>query len=110
MIIEISKRVVSYYDEKGEWMDGDSRLIEEEHVPNFALADDDRGMIDVIQHLRRIESFEASVDPIPTRVGEWCWLSGRYSHPYENTELETTVRISGTDDITRAIIFAAVTA
>ncbi|MEU7830348.1 hypothetical protein [Nonomuraea sp. NPDC049129] len=110
MLIEANKRTISYYDENGEWMDGDSRLIEEECVPDFTLVDDDRGMIDAIQHLRRMESFESSIHPVSTHVREWDWLTGRYEHPYENTELETTVRIHDTDDITRGIIFAAVTA
>jgi hypothetical protein len=110
MLIEVNKHTVSYYSEAGEWLDGDHRLIEEEYVPDFKLMDDDRGMIDAIQHLRRMESFAASIDPVPNSIGEHNWLTGRYEHPYENTTQETSVYIRDTDDITRAIIFAAVTA
>lgn len=115
MVIEIRRRTVSCYDESGEWMDGDYRVIEEHHTPDIEIDADDieahkSDVLAAIHYPRTMESFESSIDPVPNRIGGHNWLTGRYEHPYENSALETTVRISDTDDITRAIIFAAVVA
>lgn len=112
MRLEVSTITVDYRTEDGEWMDGDRRVIDEGGTEVIDLDPDDAeiyGSADlaVLHHIGRTDVTEASVDPLGQRVPAHVWLSGRYEDPVNGHETETTVRLYGCDEITRAVIFAA---
>lgn len=114
MKIEIHKRVVDYYDENGDWLDGDYRLIYESGTSVFEIDEDDvelygSDVAAAVHYIQREGVQEASVYPIPVSIHEHTWLSGSYQHPYSGHWTETSIWVKECDDIKRSVIFREVT-
>lgn len=114
--IHVSRRDVTPYDESGEWMDGDTRELWDYGTTIDVWSDDAYDGLDgpvawAINRLRRLESFESSMHPIPDHVREHDWLLGYYCHPYDETHTETTAHLYGAwTPEQRAEVFRGVTA
>lgn len=113
MRIQINTQDVDYRDENGEWLDGDSRLIESYPTTYIEIdaTDIDWHGSDVaaaVYFLNREGIEEASMYPVPTSVNEWAWLSGSYTNPYTGVVTEKSAYILDCDDIKRAVIFREV--
>lgn len=111
--IEVHARWVSYHSESGQWLDGDSRLIRE--LPNETHTFDPDDTVDAVtwasQYLRASESWEPSVWPVPSTVGEHTWLSACYEDPHTDEHLESTAYLTGDwTDEQRAEVFRRATA
>lgn len=112
--IEISRRIVTYRDDSGEWMDGSSVELSSEptSVEFFDPTEDfwatpHTWAVDVIG---RTDATEPSSYPIGSTAGLHEWLSGTYTDPYTGHETETTVRLTGDwEEWQRADVFRAVT-
>lgn len=114
MYASIYKRTISGYDESGEWLEGDVREISNDGQvdvePDEFDIEDYGGAIEyLVDYIRKLGAFEASVSSIGDSVREHCWLTATYVHPYHDNEEVTTVRIHECTDAERAEIFRRVT-
>ncbi len=113
--VSIRRQDVSYRDEAGEWMDGDSRDLSasrtsiEEFDPGYD-GDISGGPVDwAVDRIGQTDAYEPSQSPIGDTLGEHNWLSGSYEDPYLDKITETTVYVTGDfSDTDRAEIFKRV--
>lgn len=110
--IEVTKITVSYRDEAGEWMDGDRREIDSPDTQRIEIDADDVelfGSVDLalIHYVRETFANEPSCDPLPKLCPANVWLSGSSGDNCTDEVTETSVRVYGTDEITRGIVMAA---
>lgn len=111
--VEINKRTVTYRDDRGRWLEGNSVELSSEptEVESFDPMDDpwDTPHLWAVHLISTTDVNEASSWPIGGVVSEWEWLSGSYTDPYTGNETETTVRLTGDwDEYQRAAVFNAV--
>ena len=112
--IEINRRSVSYHNDEGLWLEGDTRLITDygQDVRTYEPAYDDVSPIAwAVEVISNTDAREPSIDPIPELVHAGAWLSGSYQLPASTEIEETTVRVTGEfTDWGRAEIFRRVSA
>jgi hypothetical protein len=107
------RQIVSYYDENGEWLDGDHRVISDlgydvkTYVPEPPDGPSHNGW--AIAEIRRTDAREPNCWPIGNFLGEHAWLSGRYESPVNNEVWETSIRLVGAwTEADRAYVFRKV--